>query len=129
MKNMVVYSSLTGNTKAVAEAIQVAMPEGCEIYAVEKAPSSETYELVAVGFWVDRGTADANAKKYLSTLANKKIILWDFGEGRPTVNPAYLLDILTAFPDASITCGAITAPLYFSHADGEAILLPVRPNY
>ena len=76
MKSMVVYSSLTGNTKAVAEAIQVAMPEGCEIYAVEKAPSSETYELVAVGFWVDRGTADANAKKYLSTLANKKIILF-----------------------------------------------------
>ena len=57
---------------------------------------------------------------------NKKTILWDFGEGRPVVNAAYLLDILTAFPDAAITCGTITDPLYFCHADGEAILLPVR---
>jgi len=58
--------------------------------------------------------------------ANKKTILWDFGEGRPVVNAAYLLDILTAFPDATITFSTLTAPLYFSHADGEAILLPVR---
>lgn len=57
---------------------------------------------------------------------NKKTILWDFGEGRPVVNAAYLLDILTAFPDAAITCGTITDPLYFCHAAGEAILLPVR---
>ena len=59
---------------------------------------------------------------------NKETILWNFGEGRPVVNAAYLLDILTAFPDATITCGTMTAPLYFSHADGEAILLPVRSN-
>lgn len=58
--------------------------------------------------------------------ANKKTILWDFGKDRPAVNAVYLLDILTAFPDAAITCGTMTDPLYFSHADGEAILLPVR---
>ena len=58
--------------------------------------------------------------------ANRQCILWDFGGGRPVVNAAYLLDILTAFPDAAITCGTMTDPLYFSHADGEAILLPVR---
>lgn len=60
--------------------------------------------------------------------ANKKTILWDFGEGHPAVNAAYLLDILTAFPDAAITCSTLTAPLYFTDADGEAILSPVRPN-
>jgi flavodoxin len=76
MKSMVVYSSRTGNTKAVAEAIQAAMPEGCELYAVEEAPSSEAYELVAVGFWVDRGTADANAQKYLGGIKNKTVILF-----------------------------------------------------
>lgn len=58
--------------------------------------------------------------------ANRQDVFWDFGEGRPVVNAAYLLDILTAFPNAAITCGTLTAPLYFSHADGEAILLPVR---
>ena len=58
--------------------------------------------------------------------ANRQCILWDFGGGRPVVNAAYLLDILTAFPDATITCGTMTAPLYFCHTDGDAILLPVR---
>jgi hypothetical protein len=58
--------------------------------------------------------------------ANKKTILWDFGECRPVVNAVYLLDILTAFPDATITFSTMTAPLYFSHADGEAVLMPVR---
>lgn len=76
MKSMVVYSSRTGNTKAVAEAIQSAMPEGCEIYPVEEAPEAAAYELVAVGFWVDKGTADAQAKKYLSGITDKKVILF-----------------------------------------------------
>lgn len=76
MKSMVVYSSRTGNTKAVAAAIQPAMPEGCEIYPVGEAPDSANYDLVAVGFWVDKGTADAQAKQYLSGITGKKIILF-----------------------------------------------------
>lgn len=70
-------------------------------------------------------TKAENKAKY-GKHANRQSILWDFGEGRPTVNAVYLLDILTAFPDADITFSTLTAPLYFSHADGEAILLPVR---
>jgi len=56
--------------------------------------------------------------------ANDQRILWDFGEDHPVVNAVYLLDILTAFPDATITFSTLTAPLYFSHADGDALLMP-----
>lgn len=56
--------------------------------------------------------------------ANELCILWDFGEGRPVVNAVYLLDILTAFPDATIAFSTLTAPLYFSHTNGEALLMP-----
>lgn len=70
-------------------------------------------------------TKAENKAKYGKS-ANRQCVLWDFGEDRPAVNAAYLLDILTAFPDAAITCSTMTAPLYFSHADGEAVLLPVR---
>jgi len=70
-------------------------------------------------------TKAENKAKYGKN-ANRQCILWDFGKDRPVVNAVYLLDILTAFPDAAITCGTMTDPLYFSHADGEAILLPVR---
>jgi hypothetical protein len=68
-----------------------------------------------------------NKAKYGKS-ANRQRILWDFGEGRPVVNAAYLLDILTAFPDATITYSTLTAPLYFSHTDGEAILMPIKKN-
>ena len=70
-------------------------------------------------------TKAENKTKYGKRASNQHIS-WDFGENLPAVNATYLLDILTAFPDATITCSTMTAPIHFSHADGEAILLPVR---
>ena len=58
MKALVVYSSRTGNTRKIAEAIAAVLP-GCEIYPVESAPAPEGYDLVAVGYWVDKGMRDA----------------------------------------------------------------------
>ena len=58
--------------------------------------------------------------------ANKKLIVWDFGEGFPAVDANYLLDILTVFPEADASCGGMDDPIYFSHDAGDAILLPIR---
>ena len=58
--------------------------------------------------------------------ANKKLITWDFGEDFPVVNAKYLLDILTVFPGADASCGGTNDPIYFSHGDGDALLLPIR---
>ena len=58
MKALVVYSSRTGNTRKIAEAIAAVLP-GCEIHPVESAPAPEGYDLVAVGYWVDKGMRDA----------------------------------------------------------------------
>lgn len=71
-------------------------------------------------------TTKAEYKAKYGKNAGKQTILWDFGKDCPVVNAVYLLDILTAFPDATITFSTTTAPLYFCHTDGEAILLPVR---
>lgn len=60
--------------------------------------------------------------------ANKKPILWGFGKDLPTVNAEYLLGILTVLPGASAICGGIHDPIYFSHEDGDALLLPVIKN-
>jgi flavodoxin len=76
MKVLIVYSSLTGNTKMVAEAIHEVFGEEADIFPVEQAPASDRYDLVAVGFWVDRGTADQKAQTYLSRLKNKKVALF-----------------------------------------------------
>lgn len=57
--------------------------------------------------------------------------LWDFGDAAPTVNAAYLLDVLAVLPDATeayVRRGAagITSPMLIQGKRGEALLLPVR---
>lgn len=74
MKTAIIYSSKTGNTKKVAEAILKGMPGGTELHAVETAPSPDAFDVIAIGFWVDKGTADAKAAAYMQTIRNKKVM-------------------------------------------------------
>jgi flavodoxin len=48
---MVIYSSKTGNTKMIAEAIHKALPQDTEIYPVDNAPCPNNYDFIAVGGW------------------------------------------------------------------------------
>jgi flavodoxin len=76
MRTLIVYSSLTGNTKMVAEAIREVFGDEADIFPVEREPAADGYDLVAVGFWVDRGTADQKTQAYLRKLKNKKVALF-----------------------------------------------------
>lgn len=73
---LVVYSSMTGNTKKVAEAIFAVLPEGSEIHPVETAPDSANYEKIAVGYWAYRGTADKTAQPYMSGIKNAQVFVF-----------------------------------------------------
>lgn len=75
MKTLVVYSSLTGNTQKVAEAVAEALP-GCELHPVESAPAPDDFDMVAVGYWVDKGMPDARAQAYMRSVRNKKVALF-----------------------------------------------------
>lgn len=75
MGTIILYSSLTGNTKSVAEAMASVMPEGTPCVPVKEAPANlGDYDTVFVGFWVDRGTANKEAAKLIETLTNKHIV-------------------------------------------------------
>lgn len=59
-----------------------------------------------------------------------KELVYEFGEDLPLVNAQYLLDILTAFPEAKAykkegESGIISA-IYFVAEGGDAVLLPIR---
>ncbi|MDR2443587.1 MAG: flavodoxin family protein [Deltaproteobacteria bacterium] len=74
-KVLVVYSSLTDNTKKVAEAISAAIP-GSELASVDKTELDELkdlsgYEAIIVGFWVDKGRADPKTLKFFEKLKNQ----------------------------------------------------------
>lgn len=72
MKKMVVYSSKTGNTKKVAYAAAEALND-CEIYDVDSAPDPVDYDFIVMGYWIDKGTADAKALKYIDKIKGKKV--------------------------------------------------------
>lgn len=77
MKAIVLYSSKTGNTKKVAEAIASACPAGTECLDVKSAPADlASYDLAFVGYWVDKGTANAECKAYLEKINAPKVAVF-----------------------------------------------------
>ena len=77
MKSIIIYSSLTGNTKQVAEAIAKALPADTLCVSMSELPSDiASYDLVFAGFWVDKGTANKEAREVLGTLHNPHIALF-----------------------------------------------------
>ena len=107
----IVFSSRTGNTAELAEAVREALPEGtCEYFGSVSGddggdgrdyagagcgrtssaiPASET---LFVGFWTNQGVADQAAQKLLGQLRNRKIFL--FGTAGFGGSEAYFQAIL-----------------------------------
>lgn len=77
MKFLIVYSSKTGNTKKVAEALARVAPIGSEIHSIEEAGDADGFDVIFAGYWLDRGGVDEKMKKYLRTLHKKKIVLFE----------------------------------------------------
>jgi flavodoxin len=75
MRKLVAYSSRTGNTKMIAEAVAEALAP-CDVHPVEEAPDPSAYDFIAVGYWVDRGMPDAACRKFMATVQGKKTALF-----------------------------------------------------
>lgn len=69
----VVYSSVTGNTRRVAEALTL---ERLPLFSVTQAPDLDAYDLLALGFWVRKGLPDARAQRCWAGLHGKRIFLF-----------------------------------------------------
>ena len=76
MKILLAYSTLTGNTKKVAEAMAAALGERAEIKTVADAGDAAGYDEIILGFWVDKSTADKAAAELLARLHGKKVALF-----------------------------------------------------
>lgn len=69
-------SSLTGNTKMLADAIYDVLPkENCDFYGNVKTQIPQS-EMLYIGFWTDKGTADCDTLKLLQSLKNRKVFLF-----------------------------------------------------
>lgn len=78
MKLSVLYSSRTGNTRRVAEAIASALPAGTPLLDLTKPlpPDLDDCDCVFLGFWVDKGTADEASRKVLQQLSARNVALF-----------------------------------------------------
>lgn len=76
MRYLLVYSSSTGNTKSVAEAIHKIMPESTPIFSVQNAPSPDDYDFIALGFWVHRGKPDPRMWRYMEGIKRKTVAIF-----------------------------------------------------
>ena len=76
MKNdiAVIYSSRTGNTKKVAERLAEALGASC--HSVKDTSAVPEGATLCIGTWIDRGTADAAAKKYIESLRGRRVFLY-----------------------------------------------------
>jgi flavodoxin len=72
MKTLVTYSSLTGNTQKIAEAVSQAI-EHSVLLPLTDNPDSQNYDLIIAGFWVDKGLPDARTKSFLEKLSGQKV--------------------------------------------------------
>lgn len=75
MKKLVVYSSRTGNTQMIAEAVAEALAP-CELHSIEEAPDAAAYDFIALGYWVDKGMPDTACQKYMDAVTGKKVALF-----------------------------------------------------
>ncbi|MTI60303.1 MAG: flavodoxin [Firmicutes bacterium] len=76
MNCAVVYSSKTGNTKKVAEAIYQILPAGSGLFSVEQAPEPAEFDILFLGFWVNRGLPDDKMKEYMEKVENMEVGLF-----------------------------------------------------
>ena len=74
-KYSIIVSSLTGNTKMLADAIYDVLPkENCDFYGDKtQIPQSK---MLYIGFWTDKGSADCDTLKLLQSLKNRKVFLF-----------------------------------------------------
>lgn len=76
MKTLIVYSSKSGNTRKLAEAVRDFLPGEKVLEPVEEKPDPTGYDLVVVGFWLQAGKADPLSSEYLDKLAPVKLFLF-----------------------------------------------------
>ena len=73
LRAAVLYSSITGNTRRVAEALAL---EGVPLFNLRQRPDPGAYDLLALGFWVRKGLPDARSQRYWAGIHDKRVFLF-----------------------------------------------------
>ena len=76
MSYAIVFSSKTGNTELLADTLHSYLPQADCCYFGSPNPAAMEADTLYVGFWTDKGTADAATLQFLGQLHGKKVFLF-----------------------------------------------------
>lgn len=76
MRYSIVYSSNTGNTRQLAEAIEQQLPTGDLLYCGAPDTAALQADVLFVGFWTDKGSCDAKVAELLKQTGGKTVYLF-----------------------------------------------------
>lgn len=91
MSSLVVFSTSTGNTRKIADAIFSALKDKdkkiTDVNEINTININE-FERIIIGGWIDKGEIDEKAKEFLTKLKNKKLGLFVTMGGNPETDRA-----------------------------------------
>ena len=93
MRVLIAYSSKTGNTRKLAEAIHLELPNA-DLCPMGSVPNLDLYDVVFAGFWIEAENANTDAIKCLKRLSGK---------------PTALFATLGAYPDSQHAADSLKA--------------------
>lgn len=94
MKTSIVYSSKTGNTRQLADAIAAALPENDILYTGAPCETALAADRLFIGFWTDKGSCSSEISAFLKTVKGKQVFL--FGTAGFGGDAAYFDKVLSA---------------------------------
>lgn len=110
MQAGIVYSSVTGNTKRLAEAMAHATET--PVYTVSAAPEASKLAglgLLALGFWVRRGLPDPAMLRFMESLHGQKLFLFGtLGAWPDSPHALHCLEMSTRLLEGNANCVAGT---------------------
>ena len=86
MSYAIVFSSKTGNTALLAQTLQEQLPQADCCYFGAPDAAALAADTLYVGFWTDKGKADADTLEFLQQLHSKRVFLFGtagFGGSAP----------------------------------------------
>ena len=76
MSYAIVFSSKTGNTELLADALHNYLPQADCCYFGSPNPAAMEADTLYVGFWTDKGKADESSSDFLKQLRGKQVFLF-----------------------------------------------------
>ncbi len=75
MKILIAYSTQTGNTRKLADAVNDQLGGDKTFCTISEAPDPDGYDLVVLGFWLQAGKPDPKSSKFLEKIRQNKLFL------------------------------------------------------